>query len=449
MREATRRGFLMGCSSAIAGLAAARFTGIALAGTGVPADRDVLVVLFLRGGLDGLSLVLPTAGPDRGHYVTARTNLLIPSSGANAALPLRDWAGNAWGLHPAATALHELWQDRRVAFIHACGMDTPSRSHFDTQTQIELGTPGVSSTPDGWLTRHFLTAPGLDPGAVIPKLSVSSTIQTAWQSDLDVVAMTDPGDFELNTGPSEWRALQKIALRNILENPVFGGEFLHATGIEALDASTLVESLSILDGTYTPSNGAVYPSGGYGDALELVARMIKADLGLQAVTLDLGGWDTHNGQNGPGAGNYLHERISELSRGLAALYTDLDGPPAQGTHYTSRLTVVVMSEFGRRVRENADRGTDHGHGNVVTVLGNGVSGGLYGSWPGLAPEQLYDGADLAVTTDFRRVLTEILIQRLANPNWAEVFPGYVYPGPLGFTQIFNDGFESGDTSAWS
>ncbi len=449
MRDATRRGFLMGCSAAIANLAAARFTSVAFAGVGASPQRDVLVTLFLRGGLDGLSLVMPTGGPDRAHYETARTNLKIPASGTNAALALGAWGGNTFGLHPAAGALHSLYQDRRVAFVHACGMETPSRSHFDTQFQIELGTPGVSNTGDGWLTRHFLTAPGMPDDLIIPKLAVSNTVQSAWLSDLEVVAMSNPDDFELNTGPSEWRTMQKIALRNILENPAHDGEFLHATGVEALDASTLVESLAILNGTYTPSNGAVYPSGGYGDSLKLIARMIKADLGLQAVTVDLGGWDTHNAQNGPGAGNYFHDRIAELSNGLAAFYTDLDGPPAAGTDYTSRLTVVVMSEFGRRLRENADRGTDHGHGNVITVLGNGIKGGrLYGSWPGLANDQLYDNADLAITTDYRRVLSEILIQRMANPNVNLVFPGYTFPGPMGLATLFQDSFESGNTLAW-
>ena len=448
MFDGTRRGFLMGCSAAIANLAAARFTNLAFAGSGSSSDRDVLVVLFLRGGMDALSFVVPTGGPDRGHYETARAQLRIPVSGTNAALPLGALGNAAFGLHPAAASLHELYQDRRVAFVHACGMNTPSRSHFDTQLQIELGTPGASSTSDGWLTRHFLTAPGLPPDLVIPKLAVSDTIQTSWLSDLETVAMTDPGDFELNTGPSTWRVLQKIVLRNLLENPAFAGDFLHETGIQALDASTLVESLTVLNGGYTPSNGAVYPSGGYGDALELVARMIKADLGLQAATLDLGGWDTHNGQNGPGAGNYFHDRIRQLSDGLAALFLDLDGAAGQGTNYASRLTVVVMSEFGRRLRENADRGTDHGHGSVLTVLGKGIRGGLYGDWPGLAPGQLYDGADLAVTTDYRRVLSELLVQRLRNPNVDQVFPGYVYPGPLGLAPLFWDGFESGDTSAW-
>jgi len=449
MFDGTRRSFLVGCSAAIANLAAARFTNLAFAGSGNgTADRDVLVVLFLRGGMDSLSFVVPTAGPDRAHYETARDVLRIPTSGTNAALPLGVLGNAAFGLHPAAGALHELYQDRRVAFVHACGMDIPSRSHFDTQLQLELGTPGSNAASDGWLTRHFLSAPGLAPDAVIPKLAVSDTIQTSWLGDLETVAMTNPGDFELNTGPYDWRTLQKITLRHLLENPAFAGDFLHETGIQALDATTLVESLAILNGSYTPANGAVYPSGSWGDALELTARMIKADLGLQAVTLDLGGWDTHNGQNGPGPGNYFHERIEDLSDGLAALYLDLDGSPSQATDYASRLTVVVMSEFGRRLRENADRGTDHGHGSVMTVLGGGIQGGLYGNWPGLAPAQLYDGADLAVTTDYRRVLSEILIQRMRNPNIDQVFPGYVYPGPLGLTPFFWDGFESGDTSAW-
>lgn len=444
MRSPTRRGFLMGCSAAIANLAAARFTNVVFADPGSTPDHDVLVVLFLRGGMDGLNYVLPLAGVDRPHYVAARPTLAVPDSGPNAALELAALGGTLFGLHPGAAPLHELWREGRVAFVHACGLDTPSRSHFDNQAQIELGTPGLGSTTTGWLTRHFLSA-GLPPGIVMPSLAVSSTIQTAFQASTEVLAMTNRDDFLLNTGPSTWRDAQKTALRNILES---SASELHARGVEALDASTLIE-LSVPSGTYVPANGAVYPSGAFGDAMKLIAQMIKLGLGLRAVTVDLGGWDTHNGQGSVGVGTYFHNLLAQLAQGLHGFYTDLDG--AGSENYTSKTTVAVLSEFGRRFAQNADSGTDHGHGGVVTVLGGRVNGGLYGDWPGLdgGAGQLYDNADLEITTDFRTVLAELLVERLGNPNVGFVFPDFGYPGPLGLATLFRDGFESGGLARWS
>jgi uncharacterized protein (DUF1501 family) len=232
----------------------------------------------------------------------------------------------------------------------------------------------------------------------------------------------------------------------------------HASSLQALDAMDLIE-LHAGDG-YTPANGAVYPNGAFGDHLEVVARMIKLGLGLRVATVDIGGWDTHNGQ-GDGPGGYFGGRIAELAQGLAALYQDLDGSGSQ--NFTDRLTVVFQSEFGRRLRENADRGTDHGHGGVMMVMGGNTNGGLHGQWPGLANHQMYDGADLAVTTDFRRILSEILIRRLGNNNLGVVFHGYTDYTPLGVVSgpdlqpncdpsgslVFADDFESGDLSAWS
>ena len=450
MCDTTRRGFMMGCSAAIAQLAAARFTNLVFADPLTVPGHDALIVLFLRGGMDGLNFVLPTAGPDRAHYETARPVLRVPASGANAALALGAWGGNEFGLHPAATGLHELYQDRRLAFVHAAGIDVPSRSHFDNQAQMELGTPGDGSAVSGWLTRHFLTAPGLPPATpMLQRIAVSSTIQTAWLADTNVVAFANRDDFLFNTGPSAWRDAQKTHLRNILDlqddfNPRY------AQGLVSLDASAFIEqNVPPLSG-YVPANGAVYPTGSFGDAMKLTAQLLKLDMGLRAATLDLGGWDTHNGQGTAADGQFYWEKIQEMSAALAAFHLDLDG--AGPNAYAKRVTVVVMSEFGRRLRENADAGTDHGHGNVITVLGGAVAGGrLYGAWPGLANDQLYDHADLAITTDYRQVLSEILGKRMANPNWAQVFPGYAAYVPLGLMHetIFEDSLETGDTANWS
>lgn len=449
MYRSTRRGFMMGCSAAIANLASARFTNLVFADPLSIPNHDTLIVLFLRGGMDGLSFVMPTAGPDRALYETARPVLKIPTSGANAALDLGTMAGNQFGLHPAATHLHGLYQDGKVAFVHAAGLDTSSRSHFDNQAQIELGTPGNGGTNDGWLTRHFLTSPDLPAETpMVQRIAVSSTIQTSWLADTNVVAFANRDDFLFNTGPSSWRDAQKLSLRNILELHS-GVDPRYAQGLASLDASGFIEQNVPTLSSYVPANGAVYPTGSFGDSLKLTAQLIKLDMGLRAATLDLGGWDTHNGQGTAASGQFFWNKMVELSQALTAFYTDLDGIGANA--FAGRTTVAVMSEFGRRFRENNDSGTDHGHGGVITVLGGPVVGGLYGAWPGLANDQLYDAADLDITTDFLRVLSEIVVGRLGNPNWQQVFPGYTGYSPLGLVRpsIFNDGFEIGATTAWS
>ena len=450
MRDTTRRGFLMGCSTAIAGIASARFTNLVFADPLAVPESDVLIVLFLRGGMDGLSFVMPTGGSDRTLYETARPALKIPTSGTGAALSLGNLDGTPFGLHPAATGLHELYQDGHLAFVHAAGLTVPSRSHFDNQAQMELGTPGVGSTTSGWLTRHFLTAPGLPAETpMLQRVAVSSTLQTSWLADTNVVAFANRDDFLFNTGPSAWRDAQKTSLRNILELQS-ATDPRYAQGLVSLDASAFLEQNVPPLTSYVPANGAVYPTGSFGDTMKLTAQLLKLDMGLRAATIDLGGWDTHNGQGTAADGQYFWEKIQEMSAALAGFYLDLDGSGA--TAFAGRVTVVVMSEFGRRLRENNDVGTDHGHGGVITVLGGQVAGGrLFGTWPGLASEQLYDHADLAITTDYRRVIAEILARRMGNPNWSQIFPGYAGYSPLGLvgSTVFADGFEGGQTSGWS
>jgi len=448
MCRPTRRGFVMGCSAAIANLAAARFTNLVFADPLTVPGHDVLITLFLRGGMDGLSFVFPTGGSDLGHYNALRPDIAVSTENGATPLALGTLAATQFGLHPAASGLHGLFQDNRVAFVHAAGIDVPSRSHFDNQAQMELGTPGEGNTNDGWLTRHFLTAPNLPPETpMLQRLAVSSGVQTAWLADTNVMAFSNRDDFLFNTGPSQWRDAQKVALRNVLENGAADPRYFQ--GIVAMDASAFIEQNVVPLGSYVPANGAVYPSGSFADSMKLTAQLIKLNMGLRAATLDLGGWDTHTFQGAPTDGQFFWEKIEELSRVLTAFYTDLDGVGTEA--YARRTTVVTLSEFGRRAGQNDDDGTDHGHGGVITILGGSVNGGLYGSWPGLAPGQLYDNADLQITTDYRRVLTELLVGRMGNPNWQQVFPGYAGYSPMGIVQpiLFEDGFESTDTSRWS
>lgn len=237
--------------------------------------------------------------------------------------------------------------------------------------------------------------------------------------------MSDPDSFSFY-GNWRYRDAQRTALRRMYT----GDTWLHEAGTQTLNALDVVEGAN--PENHAPANGAQYPDGSFGNNLQVIAQMVKLPVGLRAATVDIGGWDTHENQ-GEGAGGYFASLVSQLAEGLAALYTDLDG--AGDANSTNRLTVVVQTEFGRRLRENGSRGTDHGHGQAILVLGGHVNGGqLFGTWPGLAPEQLDSRLDLAVTTDYRQILSEILIRRLGNPYLGAVFPGYRDYEPLGIVQ---------------
>jgi uncharacterized protein (DUF1501 family) len=371
----------------------------------------------------------------------------VPVSGADAAIQLD---GNH-ALHPSASQwLRPLYQDGKLAVVLATGLTEPNRSHFDAQEYMDRGTPGDRHTATGWLARHLASAQNLPAEIVMPALSVGSTQATSLLGNRETVNLNDPDGFNLEIGPSYWRDAQRRALRTFYEAD---STWLHESGLQALDAMDLIELNAA--GGYTPANGAVYPNSSFGDGLQVVAQLAKLDLGLRVAALDIGGWDTHNGQ-GDGAGGYFGDRLEELAQGMAALYTDFDG--AGSANYARRLTMVVMSEFGRRLYENNDGGTDHGHGNLMFVLSGNAVGGVHGQWPGLAPQQLFDSADLAVTTDFRRVLSEILVRRMGNNQLGYVFPGYSGYTPLGVVSgvdlpteglLLTDSFEAGQPNLWS
>lgn len=411
----SRRHFLRGCSAAIAALAGSRLTHVALAAPGAqtPANQHHLVVVFLRGGWDALNVLPVLGGPDRTYYEAARPTLKI---GARAALPLND----TLGFHPALAPLHELYRDGKLAVVPACGLVHDTRSHFDAMEFMELGTPGRKTTGAGWITRALQTDPHLANGVLMPALSTSGQ-PTALLNTPNAVAMGSPSDFSL--WDAGYVADQRAALRRLYRGDRGrADQWLRHAGAATLDALDVVERANPSE--YVPANGADYPDDYFSVNLQTVAQMAKSKVGLRVSTVDLGGWDTHEYQ-GDGANGYFNDLLGQLARGLAAFYTDL-GERAQDT------TIVVMSEFGRRLTQNASQGTDHGHGSAMLVLGGRVNGGqVLGRWPGLSTEQLYDGADLAITTDYRAVLSDVLVNALGNPNVEAVFPGYADYQPLG------------------
>jgi uncharacterized protein (DUF1501 family) len=412
----TRRSFLVGCSAAIAGMAGARLGHIAYAAdpTQSKPGQDVLVMLFLRGGWDALSVLPPIDGPDRGFYEKARPHLKIPTKGDGAALKL----SGPLGLHPRLAPLMDLYQSKKLAIVQAAGLNHDTRSHFDAMEYIELGTPGDRATTNGWITRHLGSKPG-SGSVIVPAVGIN-TQQTALLGASKAIAVSNLNDMRLPDWDDSW-TLQQQLLRKY-----YGGEdWLSSAGKQTFNAVDLVRRAAP-DDNYKPAGNAKYPEHELGNGLKSIARLIRADLGVQAMSIDFGGWDTHELQ-ADGNNGHMPDMLSILGNGLSAFYTDLD---AAGV--SKRATVVVMSEFGRRLTENESSGTDHGHGGAMFVLGGNVNGGkVYGSWPGLSDEQLFERTDLSITTDYRRVLSEIVSKRLGNPNIDKVFPGYKVESGLG------------------
>lgn len=412
----TRRGFLVGCSAAA--FVGSRISEIVFASDMSLAEQgDVIVTVFLRGGWDVMNVVPPIDGPDRGFYEAARPNLKVPNGGKDAALRLDD----LFGLHPSMNALHELYQAQKLAIIHAVGLNVDTRSHFEAQQYVETATPDFKNTGTGWVGRHLATMADPSGGGFLPAVAAGGGLPSTLAGAPEAVSISAIDDFDLRGEP-----FQKAALRRLYD----GTSWLHTSGSQTFQAIDTIKRAG--SSGYEPANGATYPAGGFGTNLKTIAKLIKLGVGLRAATVDLGGWDTHQAE-GEGAGGYLANLVGQLSNGLAAFYIDLDesGSP----NYADRMTLVVVSEFGRRLTENASRGTDHGHGSGIFVLGGQVNGGrVISRWPGLHNDQLYDRADLAVTTDYRQVLSEIVVRRLGNARVGSVFPGYKDYQPLGIVR---------------
>ncbi|MEZ4677240.1 MAG: twin-arginine translocation signal domain-containing protein [Caldilineaceae bacterium] len=281
MSEISRRGFLVGCSAAIAAMAGGRLGYVAFGSPLQEPTQEILIVVFLRGGMDGLSAVMPIAGNDRGYYENNRADIAVPTTGNNAALRLTDF----FGLHPAGAPLHGLYQDKKLAIVHATGLISDTRSHFDAMKYMELGTPGSKSATNGWLTRHLQTSPATGNNAIMPALSVGNLSPTSLAGSTEAIGMSSASGFEFG-GNSRYNTNQRQMVRKMYD----GASWLHEAGLQTLDAVDVVEFGN--PGNYTPENGANYPNNSFGRNLQTVAQMIKLQLGLKVATVDLGGWDT-------------------------------------------------------------------------------------------------------------------------------------------------------------
>jgi uncharacterized protein (DUF1501 family) len=398
----TRRIFLRNSGLAVVGTAAVPsfLTRAAFGAVDAGTRNKRLVVIFQRGAADGLNIVVPHAEK---QYYAMRPSINIPRK------DVLDLDG-FFGLHPAMSAFQPLWQQRQLAIVHAAGSPDNSRSHFDAQDFMETGTPGVKATEDGWLNRSLHNMPLVQKSA-FRAIALGPSLPRILSGVEPAVAMNNINDFSIG-GKNPKPSVAASAFEAMYDHS--SDTVLHGTGEETFDAVKMLKAAD--PGKYTPASGANYPKGRFGDSIRQLAQLIKANLGVQVAFADIGGWDNH--VNEGATEGQLSNVLRDFSQSLAAFWTDL-GDLGEET------VVVTMSEFGRTARENGNRGTDHGHANVMFVLGGPVKGGkVYGRWPGLDSSQLYEGRDLALTTDFRQVIGEAVAQHMGNKNLANVFPGF-------------------------
>ena len=429
-----RREFIKGCGALAAIGAAGPAMLFSREAYAAENPFDTVVVVFLRGGIDGLNLVPPIAGNDRGFYEEARPSLRIPASGEFGALPLTlaSGADTGFGLHPSAVGLRDLWVLGKLAIVQSCGMPTTvTRSHFDAQAYLDLGTPGNPNNATGWMTRAWQTQPaGGAPGAM-PLLAVASRQPANLRGSTQSLSMPSPGDFALTSGAPQWQAYRSgmpAGTRGVSETlaSLWAGQ----SGVEMAGQRAEASMRLIAQQGYTTTLPATWPTTTFARQLWTVAQSVRFNLGLRYAAIDLGGWDTHENQGTTGNSLYSN-KITELSQALTAFYNELNATGEMG-----RVTVIVQSEFGRRVRQNGSGGTDHGYGNPLLVIGGPINGRrIYGQWLGLDPQVLspYFG-DIPATTDFRRVFSELMIRRMGNNKLGEIFPGYTGYSPLGIFQ---------------
>jgi len=366
--------------------------------------ENVCVIIFQRGGIDGLNAVVPFKDPS--YYALRPTIALAePGAGEDRVIDLDGY----FGLHPALAPLKSLYDRGRLAIIHAVGSPDNTRSHFDAQDSMELGTPGIKKTPDGWLNRYLCEKSTAN--APFRGVAMSARTPRILAGAAPTLSLSSIEGFRLRN-QSTATALRR--LYGQLADPLLrrGGESLFAAAARLQGVAAKI-----------PPGAASYPPGRLGNSLKQIARLIKGHVGLEIAFAEMDGWDTHVGEGG--AVGVMANRLREFGQSLAAFEQDLGDR-------LEDVVIVTLSEFGRTAGENGNRGTDHGHGTVMFVAGGRVRGGkVYGRWPGLAPEVLYEGRDLDLTTDYRTVCSEILSRHLAQRDLSKIFPAFRPPTPLG------------------
>jgi uncharacterized protein (DUF1501 family) len=398
----TRRYFLRASGLAVAGFGVAP-SWLLRASAQTQTRRKILIAVFQRGAADGLNIVVPYF--EKSYYDLRPTIAVTAPGKPNGAIDL----DGRFGLHPSLQQLKPLWDSGQLAVIHAAGSPDPTRSHFDAQDYMESGTPGRTAS-DGWLNRALPTTSG--PPSPVRAIAMGAQLPRTLRGKQTAVAVNNLEQFQVRNSNAA----------SILESmyATTADTSLAASGKETFDAVRMIESIN--RGPYAPANGAQYV-GDFGRGLQQVARLIKADVGVEAAFAEIGGWDHHSNEV-----PQLTQLLQQFGNSLAAFSRDMGDRMAD-------IVLVTMSEFGRTAKEDGNGGTDHGHGNVMMVLGGPVRGGkVYGKWPGLQREQLYEDRDLAVTTDFRDVLGELVRGHLGQPT-DRVFPGYSAAQSLGLLNV--------------
>ena len=398
----SRRVFLRNGGLALVSLGFAP-TFLARTAAASPARKKLLIAIFQRGAVDGLNVVIPFGERE---YYRRRPTIAIqrPGDGRDTALDLDGF----FGFHPRLAPLAPLYRNGTLAVVHACGSPDSTRSHFDAQDYMESATPGVKSTDDGWLNRTLRAERLADPSP-FRAVALAPTLPRSLQGSAPALAISQIAQFGIHDG-----AGAAVGASFEEQYASAADSVLKGTGQEAFEAIRLMKQAD--PARYQPSGGADYPRSAFGQALKQIAQLARSDVGLEIAFAETGNWDHH--VNEGSTEGLLATRLDDFGRGLAALVTDLG-------ERMSDTVIMTMSEFGRAVSENGNRGTDHGHGNAMLVMGAGVKGGkVYGRWPGLAEDTLYDGRDLAVTTDFRDVFAEVVTKHLGVGDAGPIFPGY-------------------------
>ena len=365
--------------------------------------KKTLIVIFQRGAVDGLNMVVPHGDSD--YYNLRRTIAVAKPNQTDGAVNLDGY----FGLNPTLKPFEKLWQSKQLAIVHSAGSPNNTRSHFDAQDYMESGTPGNKGTRDGWLNRILQTSANKQDSP-FRSLAMTQQVPRSLIGKYPTIAMTNLADFSIKAGVYSTNV--QGGFESVYDQTT--KDSLGEAGKETFEAVNYLKQAN--PSQYKAENGAVYPTTPFGRSLLQIGQMVKAGIGLEVAFAEVGGWDTHvNEGNGRGQ---LANLLRDFGQSIAALTTDLG-------KRMDDVVILTMSEFGRTAKENGSRGTDHGHANAMFVIGNSVKGGkVYGDWKGLSPTGLNEGRDLAVTTDFRDVFAEIALKHLGNKSFDKIFPDY-------------------------